>query len=472
MAQNSESTHAGEANTIHFVGIAGTGMRALSQLAVARGYIVTGSDRSFDQGQQQELRRLFEKGGIEIFPQDGSGVGETTAAVVVSGAVEETIQDVADAKAKNVPIFARSEFLSSLAEEYHTSIAVAGTSGKTTVVAMLGHILAQAGMDPTVVNGGATLDQPEDAGIGSARIGAGDVIIYEADESDGSLVRYHPTVSVITNLARDHFEEQEVLQMFAGLVGQTKGAVVAGIEVAEKLQAMKIENAPEFVRYSVYSGPDRAFPVAVKETGWGIKFGLDSADFELTIPGEHNMLNAVAAVLAAKQLGVAPQISAQALTSFAGVRRRLELLGEVNRIRVVDDYSHNPAKIEAALRTLRPRSRFLHVVFQLHGFAPAKFMREQLVEVFARNLGKTERVILPEIYYAGGSASKDISAKDIVEDLKARGVNAQYSEGLFEVQEDLLHSVNPGDIILVMGARNPDLPVFAEGIVQAIARMA
>jgi UDP-N-acetylmuramate--alanine ligase len=438
-------------------------MRALSQLAAARGYNVSGSDRFFDQGQLQDLRRLFEKNGIQVFAQDGSGVRPETAAVVVSGAVEESIKDVAEAKSKGVPIYARSEFLSSLAEEYHTSIAVAGTSGKTTVVAMLGHILAQAGMDPTVVNGGASLDHPEDAEIGNARIGSGDVIIYEADESDGSLTRYHPTISVITNLARDHYERDEILQMFAGLVSQTKSAVVAGIEVAE--------NAPKFLRFSMYSGPDRSFPVAVKETGWGVKFGMESADFELTTPGEHNVLNAVAAVLTAKQLGVAPQISAQALTTFAGVRRRLELLGEVNRIRVVDDYSHNPAKIEAALRALKPRSRFLHIVFQLHGFTPAKFMREELVEMLARNLGKSERIILPEIYYAGGTASKDISAKDIVDDLKAKGVNAIYSEGLFEVQEILLDSVNPGDIILVMGARNPDLPVFAEGIVQALARM-
>jgi len=471
MTSHHEAAEGQGAHTIHFVGIAGSGMSALAQLAAARGYGVSGSDRAFDQGRLPEIKRQFERHGFAIHRQDGSGINPATAAIVTSSAVEDSVPDVVTARERQVTIFLRSEFLASLAQEYR-SLAVAGTSGKTTVTAMIGHILTQAGLDPTVVNGGTPLDYPEDAGLGNARIGGGDVMVYEADESDGSLFRYHPKVAIVTNLARDHFEEDELLKMFGGLVSQTAQAAILPDALAERIRSLGLERLPELRTFSLYGGADRFFPIGIKQGGWDSSFQFQDVEFRLKVPGQHNVLNAVAAVLAAQEFGVAPQIAAQALQSFPGVARRLELIGEVNRIRVVDDYAHNPAKLDATLRALRPRCRNLHVVFQPHGYRPARFMREALPGLFRQHLRAGEKLIIPEIFYAGGTAVQDISSRDLVADLNAAGVAAEYVPSLFEAQRLLLDAAHPGDIVAVVGARNPDLPVFAEGLLQAMARMA
>jgi UDP-N-acetylmuramate--alanine ligase len=446
----------------HYAGLGGSGMSALAQIqAMMRGR-VSGSDRAFDRGERAELRMQLERLGIEIMPQDGSGVTDDCAALIVSTAVEEEVADFAEARAKNIPIVHRSALLAHFVTSYRT-VAVSGTSGKSTVTAMIFEILEGAGRYPSVITGG-DLRLLQARGLpGNAFAGGSDLLVIEADESDGSLVRYAPAVGVILNLQRDHKEMEEVAAMFAVLRARTREALVVGED--ENLDAL----AGGALRFGFGPRADiRA--VNVELTPSGSSFTVDDVAFALPVPGRHNFANALAAIAAALSLDVPPADMVAPLASFQGVGRRFQTVGSARGVTVIDDFAHNADKITAALSTARLNASRLLAIYQPHGYGPTRFLRGDFVDTFTRELRPGDRLWMLEVFYAGGTASRDFSAADIVEEIAKNGVKAEFAPSRAWLATRIAEMARAGDMVLVMGARDPSLTDFAREIVAKLGR--
>ena len=444
----------------HFTGVAGSGMSALAQYHVFSGGRGSGSDRVFDRGEADEIRRTLEASGVAIVPQDGRGPAADCHAVVTSGAVESSVSDIQMARRRGIPVLHRSEFLARHIEEKRT-IAVAGTSGKSTVSAMIFEILRSAGRDPSLITGGNLISLRGARCLGNAWLGGSDLLVVEADESDGSLVRYEPWMGVLLNIRRDHREPEELARLFTTFRERTKGPFLIGEDVGREAFG---DPAAVFG-----FGPEsdlRAEDVVLDSRG--ARFTISGEPFELRVAGLHNVWNAVAAAAACRQAGVELSRAREALAKFRGVARRFQVIGRARGVEVVDDFAHNPDKIAASLATARGRGKRILAVFQPHGFGPTRFMRDELVEVFASRLRATDRLRMAEIYYAGGTVSRDISSRDIVDALTARGIEASYVDAREDLVGLIAEEARDGDIVLVMGARDPSLAGLSRRILGSL----
>jgi UDP-N-acetylmuramate-alanine ligase len=450
----------------HYAGLAGSGMSALAQFQVMRGGSATGSDRAFDRGERAAARERLERLGIRITPQDGSGVAGA-AALVLSSAVESRVPDYATARRLGVPIVHRSELLARFVAE-HRTIAITGTSGKSTVAAMVFEILRGTGRDPSVITGGELVLLQRQGLWGNAWAGRSDLLVIEADESDGSVVRYEPAVGVVLNLQRDHKEMAEVAAMFETFRRRTRGTFVVG-EGANLTSLAVGEVTFGFGAQAGVRGTD----VTLEPDG--AAFTVDGVRFALPVPGRHNVENALAAIAACRAVGVAPAEMVAPLGGFEGVGRRFQSLGVARGVEVVDDFAHNPAKVAAALATAQARAgrvagagtpsggRVL-AVYQPHGYGPTRFLRGDFVDTFATALRPADRLWLLEVFYAGGTTTRDFSAADIAADVAARGAAAGFAPSREWLIERIAAEARPGDLVLVMGARDPSLTDLARGI--------
>lgn len=445
----------------HYAGLAGSGMSALAQFQAMTGGKVSGSDRAFDKGERGELRAQLERLGIAVFPQDGSGLGEDCTALVLSTAVEEQVPDVAAARARGIPLVHRSEMLSHFVAARRT-IAVSGTSGKSTVTAMIFEILRGAGRDPSVITGGdLRLLQANDL-PGNAYAGRSDLLVVEADESDGSLVRYAPALGVILNLQRDHKEMGEVAAMFAVLRARARDGLVVGED--DNLDWLGAGES----RFGLGLKADvRGDDVELSPDG--SMFRVDGVTFTLPVPGRHNVMNALAAIAACRRLEVALADMVAPLSHFQGVGRRFQTIGEAQGVVVIDDFAHNADKIAAALATAQLRSPRVLAIYQPHGYGPTRFLRQDFVETFATKLRPRDRIYMLEIFYAGGTAQRDFSAADIVAEIAERGAHAEFAPSRDWLISRIAAEARPGDMVLVMGARDPSLTAFARDLLAAIA---
>ena len=449
---------------LHFAGVAGSGMSALAQFAALKGGRASGSDRSFDRGQRPEARRHLEDLGVSLHPQDGSGLAGDCAALVVSTAVEEEVPDVAEARRLGVPVLHRSELLAHLVARFRT-VAVTGTSGKSTTVAMVFELLRGAGLDPSVITGGELVALQREGRWGNAWAGASDLLVVEADESDGSVVRYHPAVGVILNLQKDHKEMEAVAEMFRVFRAQVREAAVVG----------EAENLRDFAAGALVFGSGAGVEVraeAVRLDAEGSGFRVRGVPFRLPVPGRHNVENALAAIAACAVLGVPLEAMAPPLAAFQGVARRFQVLGERRGVTVVDDFGHNPAKVAASIRAAHLRvaaagGRVL-AVFQPHGFGPLKFLRAEFVDAFAAELAPRDRLWFLDVFYAGGTASRDITSAEVVAEIAARGVAAEAAPTREGLVARLAAEAEAGDLILVMGARDPSLTGFAKAVLDRV----
>ena len=444
----------------HYAGLGGSGMSALAQFQAMKGGKVSGSDRAFDHGERTEVRQQLEALGIDVLPQDGSGVGADCAALVVSTAVEEQVPDFAAARANDVPIIHRSEMLAYFVETNRT-IAVSGTSGKSTVTAMIFEILRGCGRDPSVITGGDVRLLQAEGLVGNAFAGASDLLVIEADESDGSLVRYAPAVGVILNLQRDHKEMSEVAGMFAVLRARSREALVVSED--DNLDAL----AGGALRFGFGPKADvRAEDVVLK--GAGSEFRVRDVRFSLSVPGKHNVANALAAIAACHVIGVPLAGTNAPLSRFQGVGRRFQTIGVARGVEVVDDFAHNADKIAAAIRTAKLRGARVLAIYQPHGYGPTRFLRQDFVNTFTRELAAQDRLWLLEIFYAGGTATRDFSAADIVAEIADRGAKAEFAPSREWLASRIAAEAKEGDLVLVMGARDPSLSQFARNILAAL----
>ncbi len=469
MTSPAPDTTSGSVNTwLHFVGVGGSGMSALAQFHAGRGGRATGSDRAFDRGERQEIRAQLEAAGVEILPQDGSAITADCAAVVLSTAVEDSIPDVARARALAIPLKHRSELLSVYVAQ-HQTIAVTGTSGKSTVTAMVWAILRGCGRDPRLLTGGPVASLQQDGLLGNAwggdESGTG-LLVIEADESDGSVVRYHPWAGVVLNLGRDHKEPAEIAAMFTTFRLNCVGPLVVGED--ENLDFLR----PGAVTFGL---GDRA-DVRATDLDLGpraVSFTVDGMRYSVPQPGQYTVLNALAAIAVCRQVGVELAEMTAALAGFAGVARRFVSLGTARGVEVIDDFAHNPDKIAAALAAARDRlagtgGRVL-AVFQPHGYGPTRFLRRDLTAAFAASLRPRDVLWLPEIFYAGGTVSRDISSADLVADVVATSRDARFIAARSDLPAAIAAEAEAGDLVLVMGARDPSLTALGRAILAALA---
>jgi len=439
---------------IHIIGIGGTGMNGIAQLAAHAGCQVSGSDRatglasnqpdclvgqaslypeslcySNNQGNTRsrireacptnpvsDIFQILENMGITLFPQDGSGITAQTDAVVYSTAIEPDNPDIIRANELNIPLLHRADMLAKLCEGKEV-IAVAGTAGKSTVTGLLGWIFDRLGKDPAVYCGAPVLNWKTVQSAGNVRYGTGPWII-EADESDRSFLKFHPRHAIITNIAEDHFSLEELHRLFAQFEAQVSGTVV--------------KNPEPF-------------------------------DVKLSILGKHNVENAANALTLCKALGLDLQKCIEAAQSFRGIERRLER----HSPNVIDDFAHSPVKIAAALEAVAGEFPAFAAFWRPHGYTPLFQLADGLVEIFSSHWKKRphDRLFILPVYFAGGTVSIKLTAEQFVERLNAAGVPAEFVENYPELEKKLIEAGLP---VLGMGARDPELPRFAARIAAVI----
>jgi UDP-N-acetylmuramate-alanine ligase len=443
--------------TIHFTGVFGSGMSALAQFLRFQGITVSGSDRLLGSVDTASMRRSLEGLGCSIFPQDGSGVNDGTDALCVSTAIEESNPDMAAASVRGLPVVHRSDVLASIIASKRT-IAVAGTSGKSTVTSMVFEFLTACGKSPSLISGAPLLSLERQGMIGNAFSGASDLLVVEADESDGTLVKYSPEAAVILNVSKDHKDVSEIRGLFESLISTS-------FWTASNADDPVLASLPADTRFG-QSGraswqPDReeALPTSVKLFRRGI-------EYHLPLPGEHNLENLRAALCVCEHFGCEGPALAGAVRNFEGVARRFSVTRTAEGVYVVDDFAHNPAKIAAAVAAARGLSERVVAVYQPHGFGPTRFLREEYIATFQAVFRKADALYLLPIYYAGGTAVKDISSEDIIAGLGRVEFRAQAVADREDLRERLKEGVKPGDCVLVMGARDPSLPSLVRKIVE------
>lgn len=451
-----------------FCGIGGSGMLPLASIVRASGARVAGSDRSLDAGRTAPKFDYLRSLGIQLYPQDGSGP-QPGMTLVTSAAVEETVPDVVRAKELGLTHLRRPQFLAQLLNAAHHGIAVGGTSGKSTVTGMIGWILHACHRQPTVMNGAVMKNfVTPTAPFASAIVGDPELFVGEVDESDGSIALYRPEVAVLTNISLDHKELDELRGLFTGFLNAARKAVV-NLDDDETRELAAAVAAEKRIGYGFASADAEIRGRDVELLQGGVRFTAEIAgerhEVRLNLPGRHNASNALAAIAAVRQLGVPVAEAAAALDRFEGLRRRLELVGDAGGVTVVDDFAHNPDKIDASLATLRAHPGRLLVMFQPHGYGPIAKMGEQLAESFARGLANGDRLYLPDPVYQGGTVDRGRGSDWLAAKIREKGGPAEHVGDRAAIGERLIEEALRGDRIVIMGARDDTLAEFARELV-------
>ena len=446
---------------VFFIGIAGVGMSAIAQYLKGIGKDVSGSDRYFHPDEFNPTKNLLEAEGIQCFLQDGSGISEDTDLVVVSTAIEDTVFEVQKAKALSIPIIKRSELLAIIAQSKKT-IAVAGTSGKSTTSAMLYQILNDAGLSPSIISGAGLTSLIKQGKIGNAAVGKGEWLIIEADESDGSVVQYKPEIGLLLNIDKDHQEIDELIQLFTIFKGNTHHRFIVNQSnlLAKDLSSDKSSDFG-------FETPEAGYCITdFHQEGFHLSFRIQNQVFEMNAIGRHSAENAAAAIAVAHSVGVSLEVCAQSLAQYEGIYRRHQILGQKNGVWVIDDYAHNPAKCASSIKAcqLVAGEGRLITWFQPHGYKPTRFLKQDFIDEISAALRPQDEILMSEIFYAGGTAVKDISANDLVLGIKEKGKKACFIEHRTEIIPYLSQHLHSGDILLLMGARDPSLETFAKEV--------
>lgn len=450
----------------HFSGVAGAGVNPLARLMRARGHQVQGSDRSFDQGKSRDVADELCALGIEVRPHDGSAITRDLDRVVFSVAVEADTPEMRRARELALERVARPALLAEIINGGQPSVAVAGTSGKSTITGMVAWLLRESGLPATVLGGAARADE---RGVGCLMAGPdGGPVIAEACESDGTLVGYRPTVGLVHNISRDHAEVEALRAQFAAFAKNCRKLLVN----AACPEASALARTIGGVTYGLAPGADARLEVtaAGPDRARGALHAGAAGILSLDVPqpGVHNLENAAAAALVALELGMPAAAIGPALARFPGVARRYQVIGTTARgIRVVDDYAHNGEKIRAAVTTAQAGADRVIAIFQPHGFGPARFLRPELRALVPRLLRPQDRFCYAEIFYGGGTVARDISSMTLADDLSPE-LGCAYAADHDAVVRWVGREARKGDTVLLMGARDPDLPRLARAIFRAL----
>lgn len=434
-------------------------MSPLACLSHERGYTVTGSDRNNCEPLPDILKHL-KSNGIKLFAQDGSGITRATSIVVISSAIEEDNPDLVKARKLKINVLHRSQMLATFFNA-SKGIAVGGTNGKTTVSGMISFVLQQSQKDPSFILGGQ-INNYRDTGLSSYRVSKSPLMVIEADESDGSLVNYHSHIALINNISRDHKELNELFDLFNEFSQKATGTTIINIDCPHSGSIIKKKN---MVTFGIKNDANYKAE-EIKLNHLSSDFTVNGTDFTINIPGIHNVYNAVSAIAALSTLGLTLAQISKHLKEFKGMHRRLEILLDNDKVKVIDDFAHNPAKITAALKTVKPIGKRVIAFFQPHGFGPTKFMKDDYIRVFSTLLGKDDFLFMPEIFYRGGTASKDISSKDLIDEIAKEIPNSFYLPDREEIKKAIAKNIKPEDVVIVMGARDNTLTTLAKDITE------
>jgi len=457
-----------------FCGIGGSGMLPLALIVKARGHDVEGSDRSLDAGRTGSKFDFLRARGIRLHPQDGSGLTNAGQLLVTSAAVEDTVPDVVAARALGCPEVKRPQLLAQLVNSARISIAVGGTSGKSTTTGMIAWILYATRRDPTVMNGAVMKNfVAGDFPFASAIVGEGDIFVSEVDESDGSIALYQPTIAVLNNIALDHKSMDELRRLFSDFVSKAQVAVF-NLDNDETRRLHAELNLPGALTYSL-TDTDADFSISdlVTQPDGQSCIVTEKATGErqricLQTPGRHNLSNGLAAIAAARACGLTLREATMALMNFVGIRRRLEVVGTAKDITVIDDFGHNPDKIAATLATLHAFPGRLLVMWQPHGYGPIRQMKDQLIEMFARDLAAKDILFMPEPAYFGGTVDRSMGSNVIADGVTAAGKQAFALPDRAACGDRLVDLARPGDLIVIMGARDDTLSEFAADVLKRV----
>ncbi len=438
-------------------------MLPLAQIVKAAGGDVAGSDRSRDQGRSADKFAALEAQGFTLFPQDGSGITAADQILVASAAIEDSVPEVARAKALGCQRLTRAELLSQLFNAAATSIGIAGTSGKSTVTGMIGWIMAQAGRNPTIMNGAVM----KNFGA-SAVVGDGSIFVSEVDESDGSIALFNPSIALVNNVSLDHKSLDELHQLFSDFLKKSRYSLVNGDD-SESTPLLAHNHADSFgfgdgVRY-------RATDISLSPVGSSFKVSADGSTEQVTLkmPGQHNVSNALAAIAASNAAGVPMAQAVAALASFEGLARRFDIIGtSPSGITVIDDFGHNPDKVRATLAALNAHPGRVLAFFQPHGFGPLKQMGAELAQVFATMLQPEDQVVFCDPVYFGGTVDRSVGSAQIIAQIQNHGGNAHHIADRAACGDWLVANAQPGDRIVILGARDDTLTDFAK---EALSRL-
>jgi UDP-N-acetylmuramate--alanine ligase len=447
-------------NSYFFVGVAGVGMSALAQFLAGKGFETSGSDRRFENIDGEKIQKQLQEAGVKCFLQNGSGINKNISAIIVSTAIENGNPDTEKAKELGIPIIHRSELLAKVTLENQT-IAVSGTSGKSTVTGLIWHILNECEKSPSLLSGAGLSILEEQGKIGNAASGKG-WLVAEADESDGTLIRYGPKIGIILNIDKDHKELSELESLFAEFAENVRKDGVLIVNGSHLLAAKLADSKTILFGWSENC--------AIKGSNYnanGISstFKVKDMDFYLPMPGKHNAENALAAIAASTSVGISLEDCANALKTWRGIHRRSQIYKCKNGAILVDDYAHNPAKIAASIQSCQDFAQGkLFAWFQPHGFGPTKFLKDDLIKEISAVLRPSDEMWFSSIYYAGGTADRSFDSDILSEALKEKGCNANFISSRTECLKKITSAAKSGDVILLMGARDPSLAEFAREV--------
>jgi len=417
----------------HLIGIGGVGMSALATALVKLGDTVTGADRTLGTPNITFLESL----GIKVFPDDGSGIDAATDEVIVSTAIEDTNPGLVKAQALGIPVTHRAKALARTLSPFKL-VAVVGTCGKSTVTAMLGHVLAECGLDPMCVNGANV-----PGWLGAVREGRGEYAVAEVDESDKSLVAFKPYAAVVTNASADHYSEAEMNEVFDAFIKDCPGPVIDGRHSTQTIKHSNTQTIPDEV--------------------------------DTSIPGKHNRQNAAMALRMAMTLGCDEAKARAALLTFGGVERRLQLISsELKQSNnqtikqspaVFDDYAHNPEKLKAMWTTVAEKyPDGICVIWRPHGYAPLRKMMDALATMFAETIRPQDQLILLPVYDAGGTTDRSLNSDVLLDRIQT--IKQSNNQTIFVSDLDAAYewcAAHRGDFaaFVTCGARDPGLPGLA-----------
>jgi len=449
-------------NNYFFIGVAGAGMSAIAQYLAGTGKNVSGSDRYFITNAENKTRNQLEKANIKTFSQDASGITDKIELIVVSTAVEENNIEYQTAKNKNIPLIHRADILAAIAKTKQT-IAISGTSGKSTTVAMLYHIMEYANYKPSLITGAGLSKLIKQGKIGNSVAGKSEYLIIEADESDGTLVKYKADTGVILNIDKDHKELNELEEIFSIFKKNTKNLFIVN-QSHSRTSKYSVNKQYDFG----YNADCKYNATNFKQNEYKIFFNLEGVRFEISTIGKHNMENAIAAISVANLKGISLQTCADALKTYEGIYRRMQIIFQKNNITLIDDYAHNPVKIESAIKACQNVETRVIAWFQPHGFGPTRFLKNEFIDKISGVLREQDQIYMSEIYYAGGTVTKNISANDLIEGIKNNDKQAFYIENRNDFSPILKEIIKKGDTILLMGARDPSLDNFTKIVKNSI----
>ena len=423
-----------------------------------KGHAISGSDRLFDAHPGHPVKRRLQANGIVIVPQDGKGIDRFFDLAVFSTAVERSNPDFTTAEMSGVPIKTRPEYLAGIVSAYRT-IAVAGTSGKSTTSGLLAYLMKQLGMSPNFIGGGRVKQFRTDKNPGNYLAGSSEHLVIEACESDGTIVEYEPQHTLILNLDLDHHSVEETAKMFEVLSAKTSDSVHINADDLN-LRSCSIKGPRTFSIASdsaCRAGDIRYYPFRTS-------FVVHGQAFQLSLPGRHNLYNALSCISVLSGLGTSLREIAEVLPDFTGIERRFDVhLNDGKRL-VIDDYAHNPHKIRSLMETMQVVRDRICYIFQPHGFGPTRLMKDGYVSAFREGLRTDDRLVLLPIYYAGGTAAKDISSDDIASPVRASGKSAVAVSD----RREIFRFLQEFDAYVVFGARDDSLSDLAQEIANGL----